>query len=459
MSGRLLVVDDEELIRWSLRERLTSEGYTVTDAADGTQAEEALSRYSFDAALVDLRLPDTDGFGVMEIALRTQPDLPVIIITAYSSVETAVRALKAGAVDYLTKPFDMDELALTVQRAIEQSTLRRTVSVDVRQKNAQFSMRQLVGQSPQMEQVRELLQRIADAHAASTVLLLGESGTGKDLAARAIHYASSRAQYPFMNITCTALPEGLLESELFGHEAGAFTGATGRKKGLFELAHRGTVFLDEIGDMPPLLQAKLLRVLEEKCFKRIGGSIDIHIDVRIIAATNQPLEQLVQEREFREDLYYRLNIVPIQLPPLRERTGDIALVAQHFLGVFAREFKKEMHGITDGALARLRAHHWPGNVRELRNVIERAVLLSERRDLNEDDLAIGPAPHSARARNGELVPMPPEGCTLAEAELSLVRQALERCDNNLTQAGRILGISRDQVRYTMERHGLRPPSA
>jgi transcriptional regulator with PAS, ATPase and Fis domain len=262
-----------------------------------------------------------------------------------------------------------------------------------------------------------------------------------------------------MNITCTALPEGLLESELFGHEAGAFTGATGRKKGLFELAHRGSVFLDEIGDMPPLLQAKLLRVLEEKSFRRIGGNTDIEVDVRIIAATNRHLDRLVEEKMFREDLFYRLNIVPIHLPPLRERKGDIPLIAHHFLHQFREEFKKELSGFTLQAKELLKSHPWPGNVRELRNVVERAALLSAGPELNHEDLVLGSMAFKPASTNGEVIPLPPQGCTLADAEASLLRQALERCRNNLTHTGKLLGISRDQVRYKMEKYGMRGDSS
>ncbi|MBI2431297.1 MAG: sigma-54-dependent Fis family transcriptional regulator [Candidatus Hydrogenedentes bacterium] len=454
MKHRLLIVDDEELIRWSLRERLASEDCDTMEAADGAAARAAIAKHSFDAALVDLRLPDTDGLILLREIHQQQPELPVIIITAYSSVEGAVRALKEGAVDYITKPFDMDELAMTVQRVLDQSNLRRSLSADLRQKNAQYGLARVVGESACIREVKGLIQRIAGASAASTVLLLGESGTGKDLVARAIHYESERARHPFMNITCTALPESLLESELFGHEAGAFTGATSRKKGLFEMAHHGTVFLDEIGDMAPLLQAKLLRVLEEKCFRRVGGATDIQVDVRIIAATNRPLEQQVEEDRFREDLYYRLNILPIVLPPLRERREDLPLLAGHFLDIYRHEFKKESIAFSGVAMQRLCGYAWPGNVRELRNVIERAVLLTRGDMIEGEDIILGRAA-GRMTSNGEIISLPEEGCTLAEAEASLVRQALRRCGGNLTQAGRLLGISRDQVRYKLEKYGLK----
>jgi DNA-binding NtrC family response regulator len=455
MPARILVVDDERLIRWTIQERLGQEGHLIEEAGTGSAAREALQNRSFDAALVDLRLPDTDGVALLKEAHRLQPDLPVIIITAYSSIEGAVGAIKAGAVDYIAKPFNVDELALTVARVLDTSRMRRALNADLRQKKALFGLDHLVGESPRILEIRSLLERVAKGHS-TTVLLLGESGTGKDIAARAIHYESHRATFPFMNITCTALPESLLESELFGYEAGAFTNATSQKKGLFELAHGGTVLMDEIGDMPPALQAKLLRVLEEKAFKRIGGAVDINVDVRVVAATNRHLEKMIQSGTFREDLYYRLSIVPIVMPPLRERPEDIPLLAQHFLETYNREFRRQFNGLTAAALRKLNQYPWPGNVRELRNVIERAVLLSAGERIDADDIVLGRVTFGAsQPDTGEVIALPPGGCTLADAEMSLVRQALRRCHWNLTRAGAMLGVSRDQVRYKIEKFGLK----
>lgn len=455
MRGHVLIVDDERLIRWSMRERLATEGYIVEEAENGAAARQLLQTKSFEVALFDLRLPDTDGMTLLKEAHHLQPDLPVIIITAFSSIESAVDAIKAGAVDYISKPFNVDELVLTVARVLETSRMRRAISADLRQKKAAFGLDHIVGESESILEIKRLLEKVAKSHS-TTVLLLGESGTGKDIAARAIHYESPRAVFPFMNITCTALPETLLESELFGYEAGAFTSATSQKKGLFELAHGGTVLMDEIGDMPPALQAKLLRVLEEKSFKRIGGTVDINVDVRVVAATNRNLEKMIASGTFREDLYYRLGIVPIVMPPLRERPEDIALLAQHFLETYNREFRRQFGGFSAGALRKLNHYPWPGNVRELRNVIERAVLLSIGKMIEEDDIVLGRVAFGAsQPEEGEVIALPAAGCTLADAEMSLVRQALRRNNWNLTRTGNMLGISRDQVRYKIEKFGLK----
>lgn len=455
MSGSILVVDDEKMIRWSLRKRLELEGYTVTEAETGDAARRSFRRENFELALLDMRLPDTDGMTLLRELHEVHPETPAIIITAYSSLEGAVDAIKGGAADYLSKPFDLDELSLTVQRVHESSMMRRNLSTDLDQKRSQFGLDNIVGESPQIMAVKSLVSKVAQGPN-TTILLLGESGTGKDLVARALHYESARGSYPFMNITCTALPETLLESELFGFEAGAFTNATSRKMGLIELANRGTVFMDEIGDMAPALQAKLLRILEDKSFKRIGGVTDIHVDMRLIAATNRNLERMVRDKTFREDLYYRLNVVPIHMPPLRERQGDIALLAHHFLSQFNREFRRQLRGIAPEGLRKLNSYPWPGNVRELRNVIERAVLLNEGEWVNDGDIILGRANFNAPPESlGEKVLLPQEGCTLAEAEESLLRQALNRSDWNQTRTGALLGITRDQVRYKMDKFGLR----
>lgn len=447
------------MIRWSLRKRLEQDGYTVTEAESGDVARQHFRKENFELALFDMRLPDTDGMALVRELHELQPDSAAIIITAYSSLEGAVDAIKNGAADYLAKPFDLDELSITVKRVHESSVMRRNLSTELDQKRSQFGLDNIIGESPQIMDVKSLIRKVAQGPN-TTILLLGESGTGKDLVARALHYESSRGAYPFMNITCTALPESLLESELFGYEAGAFTSATARKKGLIELADRGTVFLDEIGDMAPALQAKLLRILEEKSFKRIGGVTDIHVDMRLIAATNRNLDTMVRDRTFREDLYYRLNVVPITMPPLRDRKGDVTVLARHFLSQFNREFRKGILGISPPGLEKLNQYAWPGNVRELRNVIERAVLLNEGPWVGPSDIILGRANFNAPPESlGEKVLLPAGGCTLAEAEESLLRQALNRADWNQTRTGAMLGISRDQVRYKIEKFGLKGPRA
>lgn len=448
MRARILIVDDERLIRWTLREALAPDGFEVVESESLATARAAAKSADFDVALVDFRLPDGDGLTLMAELREMMPGLPVIIVTAYSSIEAAVPAIKAGASDYIAKPFEVEALRFSVRRALEESHMRRRLSAELSDRRAQFSIASIVGESPTLLAIKQLVRRVA-ASPSSTVLLLGESGVGKDLVARALHFESSRAARPYVNITCTAIPEGLLESELFGHEAGSFTNAGTRKKGLFELAESGTVFLDEIGDMSPALQGKLLRVLEEKAFKRVGGTADVRVDVRIVAATNGDLEALVDSGKFRRDLYYRLNVVPILLPPLRERTEDIAPLAQHFISVFAREFRRSPLALTASASAALNAHPWPGNVRELRNVIERAVLLAPGPEITLEDLLLAPA----RMSVSDAAPAPPL-TSLFEAERLLVQRALAQSAGNLTRAGELLGISRDQVRLKIRKHQL-----
>lgn len=447
MPERILVVDDEKLIRWSLKERLASGGYEVLEAANAAEAQRLLSEQPFDLALVDFKLPDGDGIGLLRTAQRLQPDLPVLIITAYSTVNSAVEAMKEGAFDYISKPFNMEELVITVARALDMHSMRRTLDTEVSRRKKRFGINNLIGKSPAMRRIKELVLKVASSET-TTVLLLGETGTGKDMVARAIHYESSRIEKPFMNITCTALPETLLESELFGFEEGAFTNAKGRKKGLFELGHNGTVFMDEIGDMPLQLQGKLLRVLEEKAFKRIGGAADITVDARIVAATNRDLLKLIDEGKFREDLYYRLNTVPIELPSLRERTEDIPLLAEHFREQFAEKFKRNLKPLDQAVLGKLTAYRWPGNVREMRNVIERAALLAPGDRIAEEDVVLGRADGP---RGAGLVTLPPKGCNLSDVEKTLLEQALQRTKGNQTRAAELLGITRDQIRYKMEK--------
>ena len=450
---RILVVDDERLVRWSLTQRLRADGHEVVEAS--TLGEAVQQSRPFDAAILDYRLPDGDGVSLMKRLHHADPDLPVVMLTANKEVETIVDAVKAGASDYVTKPFEVDDVALRLSRAIDASRGRRDYRRLRDEVARPFSFESLIGESEPMQRIKALAHKVAQSPA-STVLLTGESGTGKDLLAKVIHYGSSRAARPFLNITCSALPETLLESELFGHEKGAFTDARQQKRGLFEQGDEGTVFLDEVAETMPTFQSKLLRFLEEKAFRRLGGTADIKVDVRIIAATNQDLEKTVRDGKFREDLYYRLNVLRIEMPPLHARGTDIVLLAQHYIKVFSQEFRRPVRTLTPAAERALLAYSWPGNVRELRNLIERAVLLAESEALEPSDFE---TVHTLRAPVESVVAgniaLPAEGLNIEDVERRLVVLALERTHGNQTRAAALLGLHRDQIRYRIEKFGLK----
>ena len=444
----ILVVDDEPLIRFALNDRLTADGYRVIEAE--TAAEAVAKSQDADLVLLDYKLPDGDGLSVLKSIKTSDPDILVILLTAHTGVEIAVEAMKQGAYHYANKPFNLDEISILVEKALETTHLRREVR-SLRESQARpYSFDRIVGEGPAVSAVKALLKKVATSPA-STVLLTGESGTGKDLAAKVLHYNSVRASKSFMNITCSALPEALMESELFGHERGAFTGADRQKRGLFETADGGTVFLDEIGEMVPGLQAKLLRFLEERTFKRVGGTVDIKVDVRVIAATNRNLQEEVKQGRFREDLFYRLNVLPIMLPPLRERADDISRLVAFYVDLYNVEFKKRVSGVMPEAMEQLQRHPWPGNIRELRNAIERAMLLSEEQQLGADDFTAGGA---VSVRLGDQVQLPAGGLDLDSLERSLVVQALERTGWNQTKAATLLNLNRDQIRYRIEKFQL-----
>ncbi|HXE76423.1 MAG TPA: sigma-54 dependent transcriptional regulator [Candidatus Xenobia bacterium] len=446
-KARILIVDDELVVRDSLGKWFVTEGYQVETVSSAREALEAITRQDFALALIDIKMPGMDGMELQQRLHEADPNLLIILMTGYASVETAVQALKRGAYDYITKPFDPDELVHLVSKALEHRQAKHEVARLQESLQEIFPRAEMVGQSPAMKRVYELVEMVAPTDA--TVLITGESGTGKELVARAIHAASPRRYMPLVVIHCGALTETLLESELFGHERGAFTDARFQKRGLFEMADGGTVFLDEIGEMVPALQAKLLRFLEEKTFKRVGGTSDIRVDVRVVAATNRNLEEEVAKGRFRSDLYYRLNVLPISLPPLRSHPEDIPALVDFFIDGFNREFKKNILGATPAALKLLQGYGWPGNVRELRNVIERAVLLAEGPRLEPRDFAAltaAPAPGTLE--------LPPQGIDLEELERSFVIQALRRAGGNQTKAAALLGLNRDQIRYRIEKFGI-----
>ncbi len=450
----VLIVEDEALIRKTLVRKLTKEGFFAEEAANGKETRKQLGQAAWDLVLMDINLPDANGIDLLAEAKERDPDLPVIMMTGNHAIHIVVEAMKLGAFDYITKPFNLEEVMLTVQKALEMTELRRQVRLIRANLEAEYGFQSIIGSSEPMLHVMNIAKTVAES-AAETVLILGESGTGKNLVAQAIHYNSTRASRPFMEVTCTALPATLLESELFGHEKGAFTDAKALKRGLCEMAHQGTLFLDEIGEMPLETQAKLLGFLESRRFRRVGGTRDIAVDLRIVAATNQNMDQLIEEKKFREDLYYRLNVIEIDMPSLRQRADDIPLLCRFFIDHFNRKFKKAIQGLSDEALETLSRYPWPGNVRELRNVVERAMILSQNRVLQVDDFPLRRRKQSSDENgSGHGFSLPPEGIRLDSVEETLVRQALTRTEGNQTKAAKLLGLSRDQLRYRMKQYAL-----
>ncbi len=445
----ILVVDDEELILVWLGERLRAAGYAVATASTGAEAREMVRESNPALMLLDLRLPDGDGIQLLEGFRQIDRELVVIIVTAYGEIQTAVEAVKAGAYDFVEKPVEFDNLLLSIEKGLEKRRLRQQVAVLREQHRWRFADIDLVARSAAMGSIVEKLEKVARAESA-TILLSGESGTGKDLLARAVHAWSPRADHPFLEINCSALPENLVESELFGHERGAFTDARARKRGLAELADGGTLFLDEVGDMPPGTQPKVLRFLEDSRFKRVGGVSDIRVDVRVIAATNHDLDQMVETGAFRNDLYFRLKVVPIHIPPLRERPEDIEPLALFFVEKLCRDLKRDPVKLTESAVQQLENYSWPGNVRELRNILERVLILEDTPELRAEHLPI--EVHETGTASGQvsgLHQLPSEGLRLEDVERDLIQQALARTRGNVTRAAALLGISRDTLRYRL----------
>ena len=454
-SGKVLVVDDEVRQLEILRTILDKEGLDVETATSAEGAVRILRDAPPAVVLTDLKLPGGDGIGLLEEIGRFAPHTCVILMTAHGSIDNAVEAMKKGAFDYLTKPLERETVVLAVNRALDKARLL-SENIDLRaQLQDRFSLKNIIGDHGAMQDVFRTILKVAPS--ASSVLVYGESGTGKELVARSIHYNSPRADRPFHATNCAAIPEPLLESELFGHEKGAFTGAVARRIGLFEQASGGTLFLDEIGDMSPTMQPKLLRALQEREIRRVGGNQQIKVDVRIIAATNQDLDVLLHEGRFREDLYYRLSVVTIRLPSLRERATDIPLLAQHFLARHARLAGKKVEGIEDGALALLCGYRWPGNVRQLESAIERAVLMTDGTRLTAADL-----PQEVRHRGADgavRIEIPDAGLSFEALEKDLLEQALEKEMGNVSRAARLLGMTRRTFQYRLEKFGLAKASA
>ena len=450
---KIMVVDDEHLIRWSLEQNLKKQGYEVCTAGTGEDALRLAREEQPELVLLDYHLPGINGLEVLQRLKEIDEDILVIMVTAQGGLETAVNTMRHGAYDYINKPFNLDEMAIVIRKALETSDLRREV-VQLRSEHKKQGPPKILGNSKHMKNVLEMMAKVARSDA-STVLVQGESGTGKELVAKWIHYESARAEKPFVAINCAAVPSTLLESELFGHEKGAFTDAKTSKKGLFELADGGTVFLDEIGDMEVGMQAKLLRFLEDRTFRRIGGGKVIPVDVRIISATNKDLLKAIEEKSFRNDLYYRLQVIPIFLPSLRERKDDILVLANYFIEMFTREFNKPTKGISSMAEKLLVEYNWPGNIRELKNVIERAIILG-----NDENLLLENLPLEIVAKGSQVaMPMatfklPPEGIDIEEVERELIKQSLEITDWNQSKAAKKLNLGIDAFRYRMKKFGF-----
>jgi two-component system, NtrC family, response regulator PilR len=453
--ARVLVVDDERSMRELLAIVLRREGYEVVLAENGAAAIAALEKGRFDLLISDIKMPDMTGVDVLRAAKRIDADVVAMMITAFASTDTAIEAMRLGACDYLHKPFDVDELKIKVREKLESRQLRQENVLLKRALGARHEFASIIGRSQPMVAVFGLIETIA--RTTSTVLITGESGTGKELVARAIHFQSLRRDRPFVALTCAALPDTLLESELFGHMRGAFTGADANKKGLIEMAEHGTVFLDEIGDVSPSVQVKLLRVLQERRFRRLGGLEEIEADIRVIAATNRDLGRLVSEGKFREDLYYRINVIPVHLPPLRERGEDIPLLAEHFLQKFRAQMDKPIAAISGEAVDYLKAYEWPGNIRELENVIERAVALEQAHVILPESLPHNVRFHTPRAALASA--LPDSGFDLEEhvqdIERDYLTQALRRAGGVQVKAAELLGMSFRSFRYYVKKYGVR----
>jgi len=454
MTHRILIVDDERNARDALKSLLSDEGYEVKEAADGEEGLKQLAEFRPDAVLCDVRMPKMDGLTLLKRAREDGHEALFIMMTAFGSIETAVEAIRRGAEDYLTKPLDVGAVTARLEKALEKRQLVRDNQMLRERIREKYQFSNIVGDSPELQAVFDVVKRAAPTRA--TVLVLGESGTGKELIAQAIHEESPRRQKPFVKVNCAALSETLLESELFGHEKGSFTGAVGRREGRFELADGGTLFLDEIGDISPGLQVKLLRVLQQREFERVGGTTTLKVDVRVVAATNKDLAAEVKSGRFREDLYYRLNVVSVTLPPLRKRKSDIPSLVAHFIERYSELHGKEVKGLAPGTLNALLSYDWPGNVRELGNVVERAVVLARGTELTSDDLP--PTMRGPRPRDRSPDTLIP-GATLYEIEREAILRTLEMVDGSTSRAADVLGISVRKIQYRLKEYAQQDAEA
>lgn len=454
----ILIVDGDTANQQTVVDFLEKLNYDVIQAARGKEALELFDKRSPELSILDLTLPDFSGMELLKQIKQRDPNHPVIILSADVEVKTAVSALKSGADEYLCKPLNLETLKLAVAKTFNENRLALTLTYLVKEKEQEFRQEAVIGESLAMKSIFDAVQRVASSPA-STVLITGESGTGKEIIAKAIHYFSPQRQNPFLEINCTAVPETLMESELFGHERGAFTDAKTRKQGLLELADGGSFFLDEIGEMPLSLQAKLLKVIEEQSFRRVGGVKNIQVNLRMIAATNSDLEQKVEEKLFRPDLYYRLNVISIHLPPLRERGEDIRLLAFHFLGIFTRSYRRQVKGFNEDALHLLERYPWPGNVRELRNAVERAVMINSSGYITPQDLNIErrkiprDIPHPPR-QSDQVIELPDSGMSLDAIEREVILKTLRKCNWNVSRAARFLRITRQTLRYRLKKYEI-----
>jgi two-component system response regulator PilR (NtrC family) len=456
-KGKILVVDDERSMREFLGIMLAKEGYSVTQCPDGETALKQVEEDIFDMVIMDIRMPKMDGIAVLEQIKEMAPETIVIMITAFASTDTAVRAMKKGAYDYITKPFKIDEIKLIIHNALEKKALEKENILLKRLVETKFSFDQIIGQSPKMIAIYELMEKVAPTK--TNILITGDSGTGKELVAKAIHFNSPRRDKAFVTLNCGAIPENLLESELFGHMKGAFTGAMYNKRGLFEVADGGSIFLDEIGELPLSMQVKLLRIIQDKEFTRVGGTEPIKVDVRIISASNKDLEEAVREKKFREDLYYRLNVIQIKLPLLRERKEDIPLLAEHFFRKYVQELDKEVREISPDAVKLLVNYDYPGNVRELQNIIERAIALETNNTLTAENLeSYMNEQQGVKSIDDTLFDIPAEGIDLEKVvedlERNLLLKALQRARGVKKKAAELLNINFRSIRYRLEKYGI-----